>query len=130
MACTIEMSLTETPPLESGSSHNGSFRDHFCRELSCPPEAFEREVMRRCLFRRARLLYPWIELFNGDFFFHERKLIERIANERNLNDIRHDIDFYQHKFVSMSARRGAFRIRISGQRLIRIVRRVMQADVE
>ncbi len=127
MACTIEMSLSEMPPLESGSP-NGTFKDHFCRELSCPPERFEREVMRRCLFRRARILFPWIELFSGDFFFHERKLIERIANERNFNDIRHDIDFYQHKFVSMSARRGAFRIRISGQRLIRIVRSVMRGD--
>lgn len=129
MASIIEMSLSEMPPMES-SPLNGNFKDLFCHELSCPPEKFEREVMRRCLFRRARLLYPWIELLSGDFFFHERKLIERIANERNFNDIRHDIDFYQHKFVSMSARRGAFRIRISGQRLIRIVRRVMMADSE
>ncbi len=127
MAFTIEMPLSEMHPPESHSS-NGSFKDLYCRELGCPPEKFEREVMRRCLFRRARFLFPWIELFSGDFFFHERKLIERIANERNFNDIRHDIDFYQHKFVSMSARRGAFRIRISGQRLLRIVRSVMRTD--
>lgn len=107
---------------------NGSFREHYCLQRSCKPERFEREILRRCLFRRAHLLYPWIEWFNGDFFFHERKLIERIGHERNYEDIRHDIDFYQHKFVSTSARRGALRFRISGQRLLGIVRQVMRSD--
>ena len=81
--------------------------------------------MRRCLFRRARLLYPWIERLHGNFFFHERRLVEQIAGQECYENIRYDIDFYQHKFVSTSARRGVLRIRLSGTRLLQVVRKIM-----
>ncbi len=107
------------------STESGTFRDLFCRATDCSPEAFEKELMQRCLFRRARLLYPWIEHLNGDFFFHERRLVEQIAAQESYEGIRYDIDFYQHKFVSTCARRSALRIRLSGQRLLQLVRTIM-----
>ena len=125
MSFCLEMSQSEVSPADPSPSRGSSFKSRYCSLLSCSPERFEKELMRRCLFKRARLLYPWIERFNNDFFLYERKLLERIAREDNFSDIRHDIDFYQHKFVTTSTRRGAFRIRISSQRLVRIVREVM-----
>lgn len=83
-------------------------------------------VLRRTLFRRARLIRPVVTFFYPDFLFNERRLVERIAHSTSLREIQEEIDFYQHKFVVSFIMKDAFRFRISGMRLMSLANKAFQ----
>jgi len=95
-----------------------TFKKAVCRQHGIKEKNYERFVLRRTLFNRARLVYPIGRFFNSDLFFNEFRLVERVANARSLKEIQEEVDFYQHKFVVNFLFKDAFRFRLSGMRLM------------
>ncbi|MEX0330942.1 MAG: hypothetical protein AB3N64_05905 [Puniceicoccaceae bacterium] len=80
-------------------------------------------MMKRTLFRRVRIVRPFIRIFFPHYLFNEEKLIENIASAENLREIQKEVDFYQHKYVVNSVFKDALRFRISGMRIMSIANR-------
>ncbi|MCC5838635.1 MAG: hypothetical protein JJT96_00810 [Opitutales bacterium] len=112
------------PPDSPSETGDPTFQDRFCEYFACDPCRYQTRALRRGLFLRARLIYWMMHFLRPDFFYEERKLVETIGRKSRVSDIKYDIDFYQHKYVSSSTRRGILHVRISGNRLLRLVREV------
>lgn len=105
---------------ENASPDPIDFRTAFCRSRGISEKQFEEEVLKRTLTWNARLVRPIISLFHPDAFYPEISLVRQAGDKIDFEDIRLDIDFYQHKFVSSSSIRDLFRFRVSGIRLQRL----------
>jgi hypothetical protein len=100
-----------------------TFKETVCALLELEEEAYHREVLRACLSNRARLLRPLISLVSPNFLFNENRLIEKVGQSTSLKEVREEVDFYQHKFVSNFFLKDTLRFRISGIRLISLAQR-------
>lgn len=112
------------PPENSLETEELTFQDRFCAHFGCDPSRYQTRTLRRGLFLRARLIYWMMHFLRPNFFYEERQLVETIGRKSRVSDIKYDIDFYQHKYVSSSTRRGILHVRLSGNRLLRLVREV------
>lgn len=101
-----------------------SFKQAVCLCLGCGEDQYERQVFRRVMTRRARLVGFFISWFYPEFHFQERLLIRQAGQAQSLKEIQLDIDFYRHKYVVSSKRRDNFGLRLSGKRLMRFARKV------
>lgn len=90
-------------------------------------DQFEKEVLGRALTRRARLLRPLVAFFHPEAFHAEKTLVRQAGDKIDFEDIRLDIDFYQHKNVVDSFLRSTLRFRISGIRLQRLAHHAFDA---
>jgi hypothetical protein len=105
-----------------------SFREAFCERFACPPEEFEKRVLRRALYRRSRplsaLLYSW----NPRFFDLDLRTIRQLGLARSSEEFRAEIDSF--RFESRMQRgflKRTLRLRISGKRLMRLLEEVAPA---
>lgn len=103
-----------------------SFRESFCEKYGCPPERFVRLATRKCLPWRVRLLRPLILLLHPDHFEMDFEFIERAGNSMSWSEIHGTIG----AFDSNNRLRGGFyrnrlKLRASGKRLSRLVRRIV-----
>jgi hypothetical protein len=103
-----------------------TFQKAVCQLHQIKESQYKTFVLKRSLFRRARLVSPLVTFFYPDFLFNERRLVERVANARNLREIQDEVDFYQHKFVVNFIMKDAFRFRLSGMRLMRLANKAFQ----
>lgn len=124
------VSTGQSPPAPDSSveAAEPTFQERFCAHFGCAPSRYQTRALRRGLFFRARLIYWVMHFLRPDFFHEERQLVQTIGKKSRVSDIKYDIDFYQHKYVSSSARRGILHVRISGNRLLRVVREVYGDD--
>lgn len=106
-----------------------SFRESFCEKYRCPPERFVRLATRKCLPWRVRLLRPLILLLHPGHFEMDFEFIERAGNSMSWAEINGTIG----AFDSNNRLRGGFyrntlKLRASGKRLSRLVRRIVAAN--
>jgi hypothetical protein len=95
-----------------------TFKESVCRLHNIKEKHYKAFVLRRSVFKRVRVVRPVVQFFHPDFLFHELRLIEKIADSRNLREIQEEVDFYQHKFVVNFVMKDALRFRLSGMRLM------------
>jgi hypothetical protein len=104
-----------------------TFKKAVCQLHGIKESQYPTFVLKRSLFRRARLVRPVVSFFYPDFLFNERRLVERVANAANLREIQEEVDFYQHKFVVNFVMKDAFRFRLSGMRLMSLANKAFQS---
>jgi len=95
-----------------------TLKEAICQQHNLGDNQFREFVLRRTLFRRVRLLRPVLSLFNPDFLFQEKRLVDSIGQARSLREIQEEVDFYQHKYVVNFVTKDALKFRLSGMRLM------------
>lgn len=103
-----------------------TFKEAVCKLHHLKEKQFKAFVLRRSLFLRVRFVRPFVQFFHPDFLFQELRLIEKIANARNLREIQEEVDFYQHKYVVNFVLKDALRFRLSGMRLMSLANTTFQ----
>jgi len=98
------------------------FKKVYCERYACGEEEFHLHLLRRSFFLPGQLLYFISRLFVPQAFMGESSLIDQIGRANTVNEVRDELDFYHHKYVSNSTLRGAFYFRVSGQKLIRLAK--------
>jgi hypothetical protein len=115
------------------SSHNPSsertwpktFQTAFCEHFGCTPNRYESELLRRGLFRHAVPLACLIRRFKPQFFVEDLDLIREVGKMTSPELFKNEVNyFYGRNLRHKNWLRSAFRIRISGSRMLRIRRRV------
>jgi hypothetical protein len=109
----------------SGNPSNGkwpkSFKEAFCDRFRCPPKEYERKAFRRCLFLHSRPLARLIHRFDPAFFSEDFDLIREVGPMTDPELFRSEINyFYGRNLRHKSWIRSLLRIRVSGNRLIRL----------
>jgi hypothetical protein len=106
--------MTSTP-----SPRFDTLREAYAAVYHCAPEAFERRVFWKGLYRHAWLPAHWMWWFEREFFRPDLEAVRAIGNARNEPDLQRAIDDLEnHGLVERSIRRGRLMIRLSPNRLI------------
>lgn len=110
---------------------NKSFREAFCEYYGCPAQRFVPVAARKALPWRVRVLRPLIVLLHPEHFRMDFELIERVGDARSWSECTAALG----AFSSNNKLRGGFgrntvKLRASGRRLSRLVRRVMGSTDE
>ena len=101
--------------MDTNTLHSG-----VCSLYRLKEEKYKAFMLKHALFRRVRIVRPFIEFFYPDYLFNEKRLVDKIALTENLREIQEEVDFYQHKYVVNSVLKDALRFRISGMRIMHI----------
>ncbi len=110
--------MTSTP-----SPRFDTLREAYAAVYHCAPEAFERRVFWKGLYRHAWLPAHWMWWFEREFFRPDLEAVRAIGNARNEPDLQRAIDDLEnHGLVERSIRRGRLMIRLSPNRLIYVLR--------
>jgi hypothetical protein len=102
-----------------------SFRKLYCEQNQCAPDVFERRVFWHCLYPHARLLAPFISLFDRNFFSADRSLITRVADAETMALVREEVRDYFWDSNNRGWLRRTVNIRVSGQRVKNLARRYL-----
>jgi hypothetical protein len=106
-----------------------NLKSSICSLYQLKDEKFKTFMLKRCLFKRVRLVRPVVQFFYPDYLFNEKRLIDKIAEAENLKEIQQEVDFYQHKYVVNSVIKDAMRFRISGMRIISIAHKAFTNEI-
>src|SRR5437867_3992442 len=104
------------------------FRELFCEHFGCPREAYEKKVFWRCLHRRSFPLAALVYLVNRDFFQKDFDTIRQLGITKSQGEFQKEVEDYYFNIRSYgNALQRIFRVRISGQKLVRLSRLVHHA---
>ncbi len=103
-----------------------SFREAYCQQAGCRDSDYPTRLFRQILYRHALLVASGLRLIKPEHFAIDEELVEMAGNARNWDEFNQAIE--SHAFSNKL--RGGFmrrqlRLRVSGQRLSRIVARLM-----
>ncbi len=105
---------------ESGDNL-GSFKNAICMRNGWLPSSYMDKVLWRCMHKRGVYVARLINALNPGYFRRDRELIMEIGDATNLMDFKEALS----KFASDNKKRGgllrgALKLRISGQRTMRL----------
>ena len=107
------------------SDTDRSLSDRICEKLGLHPNQFENEVFQRCLYGKARVLRPLLQIYNRNFFGADRDFVRRIGKIRRREELTRELDeFYYHPKNGNWLRRW-FKLRISCRKVVALVKEVM-----
>jgi hypothetical protein len=102
-----------------------TFGELFCERYHLPPESYVREMLRRTFYPRALIIVPVIRFFSPGFFDADRDFVRRVGLIRRMEDLGDEVtEFHLHPRNRGFLRR-ALKIRVSCQRMSRVVGEVM-----
>ena len=102
-----------------------TFGEIFCERYHLPPENYIPEMLQRTLYPRARMVAPVIRLFVPGFFDADRDFVRGVGLIRRVGDLGDEVtEFHLHPRNRGFLRR-ALKIRVSCQRVSRVVSEVM-----
>ena len=98
-----------------------NFKQLFCEHFQCPPEAFQKKMFWICLHRRAFPLAGFIFLLHPDFFAKDFDLIGQLGITESQREFQQEIEDYSYHIKAYgNMLQRAFRVRLSGKRLMRL----------
>jgi hypothetical protein len=101
------------------------FREAFCEHYGCALEAYADEVFRRGLHRHAVPVAWLIRALKPSYFDEDFEFIEEVGEVTNSELFKNEINYFHGRNLRhRSWIRRLFRIRLSGQRVVRIRRRL------
>ena len=107
------------------SDMDRSLSDRICEKLGLHPNQFENEVFQRCLYGKARVLRPLLQIYNHNFFEADRDFVRRIGKIRRREELTRELDeFYYHPKNGNWLRRR-LKLRISCRKVVALVKDVM-----
>ena len=99
----------------------GTFRETFCESFQCPPAAFEEEVFWRCLYRHAVPVAAVLYRTRPELFKTDMDFIHEIGGVKNPDIFKNELNrFHGANVRDKTWLRGAFSVRVSARRLIRL----------
>ena len=102
-----------------------TFRQAFCKRYRCPPEHYESRAFRRSLFLHALPFASLLQRFDPAFFSEDYDLIREVGPMTDPELFRSEINyFYGRNLRHKGWIRSLFRMRVSGNRLIRLKQRL------
>lgn len=109
-----------------------TFKARFCRLHQCAVEEFEERVFRLCLHRRARLFARFARLDRPGFFGWDWDLayIRAVANVCSSEEAVAEINSFLYYHPPEGPFKSLLRIRISGRRLMGLVKSVFDVQEE
>ena len=103
-----------------------SFKAAFCEHFHCPPERYEDALFWRCLFRHALPVAFLIRRFDPGYFTEDMDLIREVGATTSQQLFKNEINyFFGRNLRDKSWLRNTFKIRVSGNRLIHLRRRLL-----
>lgn len=108
------------------STWSKSFKEAFCEHYGCPEQRFVPVAARKALPVRVRLLRPLILMLHPEHFRLDFEFMERVGSARSWSEV----NAAMGAFSSNNRLRGGFyrntvKLRASGRRVSRLVRRIM-----
>jgi len=111
--------------LEKMTSPLRTFGELFCERYHVPPESYAREMLRRTLYRRARMIAPAIRFFSPNFFDADLDFARGVGLIRRAEDLGGEVtEFHLHPRNRGFLRCG-LKLRVSCQRVSSLVGAVM-----
>lgn len=102
-----------------------TFKEAFCRRFQCPPERYEMAAFWRCMFRHALPLAWFIRRRDPGFFSEDLDLIREVGALTNPDLFKNEVNYFHGRNLRhKSWVRTLLRVRVSGNRLIKLRRRV------
>ena len=102
-----------------------TFAELFCERYHLPSETYARELLRRALYPRARVVAPVIRVFCPAYFDADVDFVRGVGLIRRAQDLGGEVtDFHLHP-RNCGFLRSALKIRVSCQRISRLVAEVM-----
>ena len=98
------------------------FKTAFCERFRCPPEKYPRAVLARSLLFPGWICFFLARLIVADAFRGEHSLAKHVGRASTVREVKDEIDFYHHKYLSETKLRSALGVRVSGQKLIKLAR--------
>jgi hypothetical protein len=118
-------SPSPVPAPAKTNSPQRTFRELFCARYQVPSEHYVQEMLRRTLYRRARVVAPVVRFFSPGFFDADRDFVQGVGLIRRAEDLGGEVtDFHRHPHNRGFLRR-ALKIRVSCQRVSHLVGEVM-----
>ena len=87
--------------------------------------SFEEEVFWASLYPHARMLAKVLWRLWPSYFERDLDMIRRVSTVLSLNELRFEIDNYRYQHPEMGLLRRGLKMRISGQRLMKLARPLM-----
>jgi hypothetical protein len=104
-----------------------TFGERFCRRHSLPSDRYLSAMRFRALHRCALPFYPIIRLLAPGYFDADHELLRSIGAARRTEDMGNEVAFFHGHHDNQRFLRRVLRIRISGRRIARIWREVMDS---
>ena len=102
------------------------FRGLFSQAYRCAPEQFEERMFARTLFRHA-IPFSWLIRDRRSFFREDLEMLRDIASARSTPEVICELNrFYGRNHRDKNFVRTNFFIRVSGKRVLRIYRELVQ----
>jgi len=105
-----------------------TFREAFCERFNCPAEEFERRVFWRCLHRRSLPLAWLVYVLRRQYFALDFQTIRQLAVSRSPQEFRGELESFRYEYQMRGGVLRDLRVRISGKRLISLLREVGQTS--
>jgi hypothetical protein len=102
-----------------------TFRELYCERFNCPPERFEQQLFWKTVYRRALPLARLIHWLHPKFFEKDLNALRQLGVTTGLREFQSELqDYRYHLHTYGHWAQKTLRVRISGQRLNRIARRL------
>ena len=96
-----------------------TFRERYCEKHGIALEHFERVVLRRALYLRARLLQPFLFLVPRHFT-EDLELVRMAGNAKDFATVHEIENDFREGRGQVGILRGFLKLRLSGRRLLGI----------
>lgn len=107
-----------------------TFAERFCAQHRVQPEAFDRVVLRRCLYPHARLVRPFLVAAYPDHFEADLDLVRSVGRIVRLTDFALETAEYRYHPANTGTLHRFFKLRISVRRLRHLVAKTFAMTAE
>ena len=103
-----------------------TFRDAYCARFGCPPDQFEKAVLRRCFPPWSRPLGALLLALKPQSFRRELAMLGRLSGSPGEGSLRGELDGYVYENQrDKPLRVRTFGLRLSRRRFLRLYQLVM-----
>jgi len=125
-----EVFCLEKPGIvDQGRHWKATFRERFCERFKCAPAKFEEAVFFRCLNRHAWLFARLLFRRDRSIFREDLDFIHELGGIRDPLIFKNEVNRYHGRNVRERGWiRGAFGIRVSGKRVMKLKNRLFRGE--
>ena len=106
-----------------------TFAALFCQRYGGAPDALERRVLRRCLYRTSLLPLAWlVRKSDPDFFRADLQMITDIRAATTEAQVREILTDHHTEFLKRGFLRNRLKLRVSRTKLISLARAVLRSE--
>lgn len=104
------------------------FAEIYCEQHGLLPEKFTAHIRSRTLYPHARLIVPFLLLFNSDYLSADNDFIQDVGWLSRYRDFSNSSFEYIHHPANRGFLRRALRLRVSTERMRKLVRKTLSSQ--